>query len=172
MFSIDKNKKIEYLKKIREKQREKYFSEENVIKRREKAIEYKKKLIQKEYRGLRKFSNKMLSIHEKDTIFYEKIWNERKHYCENCGKFLGNSFKDSRGYIITYRYAHIIPKSVYPYLRHYNKNIMLLCLNCHTKFDNSPKEIVEKMKCYNDEHIKNLKQLHKKLEQENNEIYK
>ena len=33
-------------------------------------------------------------------------------------------------------------------------------------------DIVKEMKCYDGEHIENLKQLHKKLEQENNEIYK
>ena len=49
---------------------------------------------------------------------------------------------------------------------------MLLCLECHTKFDQSPKDIVKEMKCYDGEHIENLKQLHKQLKQENNEIYK
>ena len=49
---------------------------------------------------------------------------------------------------------------------------MLLCLNCHTQFDNSPKNIVEKMNCYDGEHIEQLKELHKELEKNQNNIYK
>lgn len=166
---MDKN--LKYLERAKEKQRQKYFSEENIQKRKEKAILYQKNAFQKK-QGLKKFSDKMINLHKKDTKFYEEIWNIRKHYCENCGKFLGNNFLNFKGNVIIYRYAHIIPKSTYPYLRHFDKNIMLLCLDCHTKFDNSPKEIVEKMKCYDGEYIEILKSFHKKLEQENNEIYK
>lgn len=165
------DKRLEYLKKSREKQIAKYFSKESIEKRNEKRIQYQKNIREKKQK-LKKFSDKMVALHEKDTIFYQKIWNKRKHYCENCGKFLGDNFRDLKGHIITYRYAHIIPKSIYPYLRHYDKNIMLLCLNCHTSFDNSPKEIVEKMKCYDKEHIETLKVLHKQLEENQNFIYK
>ena len=166
------DKRLEYLERAKEKQRQKYFSPENVQKRREKAVQYQRNARQKRQGGLKKFSDKMVALHEEDAVFYEGIWNTRKHYCENCGKWLGNNFRNLKGHIITYRYAHIIPKAVYPYLRHYDKNIMLLCLECHTKFDQSPKDIVKEMKCYDGEHIENLKQLHKQLEQENNEIYK
>ena len=166
------DKKLEYLERAKEKQRQKYFSPENIQKRKEKAIQYQNNTRQKRQKGLKKFSDKIISLHKKDAIFYESIWNVKKHYCENCGKFLGDTFRDLKGKIIVYRYAHIIPKSIYPYLRHYKKNIMLLCLDCHTKFDQSPKEVVEKMKCYDGKHIEELKQLHKKLEKENNEIYK
>ena len=114
----------------------------------------------------------MVLLHEEDAAFYKGIWNTRKHYCENCGKFLGNNFRNLKGNVILYRYAHIIPKSVYPYLRHYDKNIMLLCLDCHTKFDQSPKEVVKRMKCYNEKNIEELKIFHEKLKEENNEIYK
>lgn len=165
------NKNFEYLKKIKERQRQKYFSPESIQKRKEKAIEYQKNAFQRK-KGLKKFSNKMVALHEKDAIFYEEIWNKNEHYCENCGCFLGNNFRLGNGNIIVYRYAHILPKSIYPYLRHFEPNVMLLCLTCHVEFDNSPKEVVEKMRCYNDRHIENLKMFHKKLEQENNEIYK
>ena len=169
---MDKDKKREYLERAKERQKQKYFSSENIQKRKEKAIQYQNNARQKRQRGLKKFSEKMVALHKEDTIFYEEIWNSRKHFCENCGKFLGNNFRNKEGRIIVYRYAHIIPKSVYPYLRHYDKNIMLLCLNCHTLFDNSPKEKVEKMNCYDSEHIEALKLLHKNLEKENNELYK
>lgn len=172
MFSV--NKKFEYLEKSKKKQLEKYFSQENVEKRKKKAIEYQERIKArvKEKGGLKKFSNKMINLHQKDEEFYKTIWSQRKHYCENCNKFLGNNFRDLKGHIIVYRYAHIIPKSIYPYLRHYNDNIMLLCLDCHTKFDQSPKEVIKKMKCYDGEYIESLKELHKKLKQENNDIYK
>ena len=165
------DKKLKYLERAREKQRQKYFSPENTQKRKEKATLYQKKAFEKR-QGLKKFSDKMVALHKEDATFYEKIWSTRAHYCENCGKFLSNDFKNSKGNIILYRYAHIIPKSIYPYLRHYDQNIMLLCLDCHSKFDNSPKEIVEQMKCHNSEYIEKLKDLHKELKQENNEIYK
>ena len=168
---MDRNKKLEYFKKIKDKQREEYFSPENVKKRKEKAIQYQKNS-NKKRQNLKKFSDKMIILHKEDAIFYEEIWKLRPHYCENCGKFLGNNFKNRKGQIILYRYAHIIFKSIYPYLRHYDKNIMLLCLDCHTKFDQSQREIVEKMNCYDKEHIEDLKELHKKLEQENNTIYR
>ena len=177
------DKRWEYLKRAQEKQREKYLSPENVEKRRERGILYKQrarsKQIEKQLyspvirRAINKVSSKMKEKHEEDALFYEQIWTSRPHYCENCHKFLGDGFKDKDGKLINlFRYAHIIPKSIYPYLRHYDKNIMLLCLNCHTQFDNSPKNIVEKMNCYDGEHIEQLKELHKELEKNQNNIYK
>lgn len=122
---------------------------------------------------INKFSSKMEEMHKKDENFYLDIWNKRPHYCVECGKYLGKSFYDEEGKPINlYRYAHIIPKSKYPYLRHCKANLMLLCLNCHTKFDNSPREIYEKMKIYNENYINRLKELHKKLKEEDNEKFK
>lgn len=170
---MNKNKNLEYLKNIREKQIKKYFSKENIEKRKQKAIQYKNniKQKQKEKGGLKKFSNKMINKHEKDIMFYQKIWNKRQHYCENCGKWLGDNFKDLNGNVIIYRYAHIIPKAIYPYLRHYEDNILLLCLNCHTNFDNLPQDIVQTMNCYDEKIIQKLKELHKVLKEQNNIIY-
>lgn len=144
------------------------FRERQIAKNKEKIREgvYPRKKINK-------FSEKMKLMHEKDAKFYEEIWNERPHYCVNCNIFLGNLFKDDNEHLVDiFRYAHIIPKSTYPYLRHYKDNLMLLCLKCHTKLDNSPKEIVEKMPCYDFNKIEQLKILHKKLEKNNDETYK
>lgn len=174
---------FQYRERAISKQRKKYFSPESVKLRNEKKEQYRNTLIKRQLdkrnngelkckNGLRKFSQKMVNMHNKDAIFYENIWKERKHYCENCNKWLGDNFKDKNGKIIVYRYAHIIPKSVYPYLRHNPNNIMLLCLACHTQFDNSPKEVVENMKCYDEQKINDLKKLHKELEFNKNEIYK
>lgn len=177
------DKKLEYLKKAQERQRIKFLSPENIEKRKKKALQYRQNAIEKQRKKqrqisqkrtfLNKFSSKMKKKHEEDIVFYREIWDSRPHICQNCGKFLGNNFEDKDGKIINvFRYAHIIPKSIYPYLRHYNKNILLLCLNCHTKMDNSPKEIIEKMPCYDKSYIQELKQLHKKLEKDKNNIYK
>lgn len=148
------------------KQREKQYQ-----KRKEKIEYYKEHPEEKP--KLKKFSKKMQEMHLKDKEFYRKIWVSRPHYCKNCGIYLGKDFEDQQGYVLNiYRYAHIIPKSTFPYLRHYEGNIILLCFNCHSKFDNSPKEIYTKMKCYNEKKIQNLKSLHKKLQDSNDEKYK
>lgn len=120
---------------------------------------------------IKKFSDKKIKMHEKDLIFYQEIWNERPHYCQNCNKFLGSSFYTQDNKPILYRYSHIIPKSIYPYLRHYKDNINLLCLECHTKFDNSEKEVMRNMKCYNEEKINFLKDLNKNLKDNNDNSY-
>lgn len=190
MYSQDENKNFEYRRRLKEKQLKNYFSKEKQSQRIKKKKEYQRKIRDKQFLKnkqklelihngeielvqIKKFSEKMQEMHKRDEIFYEQIWNEREHYCINCGKYLGKIFKDSEGKLVNlYRYAHIIPKSTYPYLRHYKNNLMLLCLNCHTKFDNSPKEVVKEMKCYNKELIEKLKLLHKELENNKNDIYK
>lgn len=167
--------KIKYAENAKKKQQAKYYSEENILKRRKKQLEYQRRAKEKQKLkgGISKFSDQMKEKHYEDEKFYESVWKSRLHYCENCGCFLGDSFKDKNGKIMNiYRYAHIIPKSTYPYLRHYPKNIKLLCLNCHTLFDTAPKSVVEKLKCYDAQEIEQLKELHKKLEQENNTQYK
>lgn len=171
----------QYREKSLQRQRERFFSEENINKRKEKQKEYIKRIRDKQLQKkketkvtssllpprIKKFSSKMIELHKQDAKFYEKVWNEREHYCENCGKFLGDYFRDEKGKLIClFRYAHIITKTKYPLLRHNSENLMLLCLDCHTKFDNAPIEIVKKMPCYNKEKIEYLKNLHKSLENE------
>lgn len=149
-------KGLKYLKKSRERQ---------IKKQQEKEIDFGKKI--------KKFSDKKIFQHKQDEIFYKEIWKERPHKCINCGKFLGHDFYNKEGFPINlYRYAHIIPKSIYPYLRHYKGNIMLLCLECHSKFDNSSKEIQKTMKCYNSLRIDFLKKLHIFLKENNIEEFK
>lgn len=171
MIKKDLTKYLLYREKSLKKQREKFFSEENIKKRREKQIKYRENSLKNKTKisrtKIRKFSSKMINLHKEDAKFYQKIWNERPHYCENCGKFLGDSFFDENGKIINlFRYAHIITKTKYPLLRHNSENLMLLCLDCHTKFDNSPLEVVEEMNCYDKDKIVYLKQLHKRIEDE------
>lgn len=158
---MKEDKKIEQYKKRLERYRIKQLD-----KNKNMTIEEKKS------KSLNKFSNKMKILHEKDEKFYEEIWNTRPHFCENCGKYLGKDFRKNNRIISLFRYAHILPKSIYPYLRHYSDNLMLLCLNCHTEFDNSSKEIKEKMKIFNLKKIENLKELHHFLKNNMDKKYK
>lgn len=57
-----------------------------------------------------------------------EIWNERPHYCEMCGKWLGHEPK-------VHYFSHIKAKSVHPELRLVKSNIQLLCFDCHYKVD-------------------------------------
>lgn len=166
-------KRLEYQKNAKERAIKKY--KEKIQKEKELGINSIKN---KKY--LTKFSEKMKIMHERDKEFYRICWNNKPHYCKNCGKYLGDKFEEvtinkegEKEYKIInlFRYAHIIPKSIYPYLRHYINNIFLLCLDCHTLFDNGTKEERKKMKIYNEDLFDLLKQLHKKLKKDNNNIF-
>jgi len=68
---------------------------------------------------------------EKDLFW--SIWQEREHFCENCGAFLGHEAK-------TYYFSHIKPKSTHPELRLKKSNVELLCWDCHTSWDGNKVE--------------------------------
>lgn len=57
--------------------------------------------------------------HEEDLKFYLEIWDERPHYCEITGKYLGEE-------PLTTFFHHILQKSKYPKLRYVKRNIILL----------------------------------------------
>ena len=61
--------------------------------------------------------------------FYFKIWNSRPHICVSCGCSLGNELR-------SYHIEHLLEKSKYPELIDEPLNIMLVCLDCHTKKTN------------------------------------
>ena len=63
-----------------------------------------------------------------DTRFYEEIWSERPHYCEECDKYLGNKWE-------RYMFSHILSKGSQPKLRHVKENINVLCFECHQKWE-------------------------------------
>ena len=56
--------------------------------------------------------------------FFLSIWRKRKHYCENCNIYLGNT-------PYSYNFDHILEKSKYPELKYEEENICILCLKCH-----------------------------------------
>lgn len=57
-----------------------------------------------------------------------KIWEERSHYCQHCGMYLGEEPK-------SFYFSHIKGKGAYPELRLDPNNIELLCYECHHKWD-------------------------------------
>jgi hypothetical protein len=62
---------------------------------------------------------------EKDTEFYQEIWDEREHYCEECGRYLGEVW--DRSY-----FSHILTKGAHPKLRRVKLNIQTVCRHCHS----------------------------------------
>jgi len=56
--------------------------------------------------------------------FFLELWNKRRHYCENCGEWLGNI-------PLSYHFDHTLEKSKYPELKYEEDNIEILCLKCH-----------------------------------------
>ena len=72
------------------------------------------------------------------------IWKKRPHRCENCDTHLGSE-------PLSYMFDHILEKSKYPDLRYEEKNICMLCLDCHSdktncKLSNFMKEKIKKVK--------------------------
>jgi 5-methylcytosine-specific restriction endonuclease McrA len=58
-------------------------------------------------------------------MFFD-IWNKRKHYCESCGRWLGNE-------PLSIFFDHLLEKSIYKELALIEENIFLCCYNCHSK---------------------------------------
>lgn len=66
---------------------------------------------------------------EQDMKFYIEIWNERPHYCEVTGQYLGSEFK-------TIYADHLLEKSQYPQFRHEKCNIILVTGDIHSQKTN------------------------------------
>lgn len=73
---------------------------------------------------------------EADAEFYKVIWAASAHKCQNCGCNLGRTAH-------TFMFHHLLEKRNYPEFRHTPENIMVLCLECHSKaetnIDSAPK---------------------------------
>lgn len=81
---------------------------------------------------------------DEDEKFYLECFNNSNHECEECGTPLPTEFRDINGKVIArWRYSHILPKSVYPELRHSIENINHLCLLHHTQWDHGNKVVMK-----------------------------
>ena len=76
----------------------------------------------------KKDENKILDYLVKRNEFFESIWKKRKHYCEECGMFLGH-------YPMSYHFHHLMPKAKFKDLEFEEQNIMLVDLDCHSKIE-------------------------------------
>jgi hypothetical protein len=72
----------------------------------------------------------MKPTHLKDEAFYNYVWKHREHFCQECGAKINFSV-DS--------FHHILPKAKYPYFRHDERNVVLLCgkFGCHAKAESA-----------------------------------
>ena len=67
-------------------------------------------------------------VHRSQKELFKDVWQTRKRFCYVCKKFLGHIPK-------TFFFAHILSKGAYPRYKFYKKNIVLLCRDCHYKYD-------------------------------------
>lgn len=58
-----------------------------------------------------------------EGALFEEIWNERRHQCEACFKPIDEA--------CSHNFSHALPKNAYPDYRLDERNIDLLCMDCH-----------------------------------------
>ncbi len=61
-----------------------------------------------------------------DRRFYKEIWDSRPHYCQECGKYLGEEVNKAC-------IDHLAEKSRWPVYRYNEENIWLVCLDHHAQ---------------------------------------
>ncbi len=85
---------------------------------------------------MKKISKKGKQQIKKDEKTYEAVWDSKPHNCEECGKFLGDDFRNYEGRINNKSYySHILTKARHPNFRNNIKNFNLLCPTCHQKWE-------------------------------------
>lgn len=83
------------------------------------------------------FGNSELSkgdILKANEKFYKYIWNNKKHYCEECLKPLKNY---SASFI-----SHILSRGSSPEIAHDVRNVNILCLDHHNQWEFGNKKIM------------------------------
>ncbi len=100
------------------------------------------KKIEKISHSPKKVNKTQVKIDE-DEEFYLECFKLSNHICEECGIQLPTEFRDDKGRVIArWRYSHILPKSIYPELRHDTSNINHLCLIHHIQWDHGDKTVM------------------------------
>jgi len=61
-----------------------------------------------------------------DEDFYKEVWAASPHRCQNCDCKLPKT-------PYNWMFHHLLEKRNYPQFRHVPENIMILCLECHSK---------------------------------------
>lgn len=63
---------------------------------------------------------------ERDAEFYKEVYAASPHKCQNCDITLPKTPSN-------FMFHHLLEKRNYPQFRHIPENIMILCLECHSK---------------------------------------
>ena len=95
-------------------------------------------LNQKKRSRINPVSEKQKSVKAKDQEFYKQRFYYSERKCEECGLHLGNVYKPA--FI-----SHILSKGAYNRFRFDERNINILCQDCHHIWEFGEKE---KMKIY------------------------
>ena len=77
---------------------------------------------------IKQYSESGRRVKEAEWKMFREIWNERPHYSEISGAFLGDEYNPSC-------FAHILSKGAYEGLRTYKPNICLMTPEEHHVFD-------------------------------------
>jgi len=103
---------LEHIRKIKEQANEpkpkKKYVIPKVSKKRQKKLEDQKELL------------------KKDEEFYKEVYAASPHKCQNCDCKLPRTPSN-------FMFHHLLEKRNYPKYRHIPENIMILCLECHSK---------------------------------------
>lgn len=86
----------------------------------------KKYVIPKVSKKRQKKLEEQKELSKLDEAFYKEVWAASPHKCQNCGCKLPRT-------PYNWMFHHLLEKRNYPQYRHVPENIMILCLECHSK---------------------------------------
>lgn len=75
-------------------------------------------------------------IRAKDNRVYNRIWDKKPHYCEECNTWLGHVMR-------SIFMSHIMSKGAHPEFRHEERNFNLLCPNHHRQWETGSRKIMK-----------------------------
>lgn len=102
---------------------------------------------------IKPISNRQQRIRNEWHKLRLKIWDTRRHECENCGVWLPEP-------PLPIYFSHYLPKGKYKRLELVEQNVDLLCPNCHYKWEFEDKTT---MRIYDPERESYLKRLDQEL---------
>jgi hypothetical protein len=73
-----------------------------------------------------------------EGVLFESIWNTRKHFSFIDGTFLGDEAK-------AWFFGHVLPKSIAPEMRLFDRNIVLLTQDQHYSWDSMSRELLRSL---------------------------
>jgi len=106
---MDRAENIRHLKEMAtEPKPKKKYTIPKISKKRQKKLEEQKDLL------------------KLDETFYKEVWAASANKCQNCDCRLPRT-------PYNWMFHHLLEKRNYPQFRHTPENIMILCLECHSK---------------------------------------